>query len=162
MVSWDTRLGSADMKQLQVGHDVLRWVGAISILIAAASGAHAQATKNGEPMVIAAANVEGYWAVKLKLRSGGGDDWPMLFVLHQDDDVIWGHIVITRSGFILTGALKGNEITLWFTTEFEGRDNTFEFKGEVKGDVMEGSADIHDQDARWSATRFKLAPERPQ
>ena len=76
MVSWDTRLGSAEMKQLQVAHDVLRWLGAISILIAAAFGADAQATKNGEPVVIAAANVEGYWAVKVM---GRHDDVPTFF-----------------------------------------------------------------------------------
>jgi hypothetical protein len=149
-------LGSAEMKQLQVGRGALRRIGAISIFIATAFGAHTQAAKNGEPMVIAAANVDGYWAGKLRI---GSDDIPeILLDLRQDDDVIWGQMVVWHSDFVLTGTLKGNEITLWIGV----RGGTLEFKGEVKGDVMEGSAAISDKDGRWSATRFKPPPERPQ
>jgi hypothetical protein len=154
---------------MQVGHDVLRWVAAVSMVIAAAFGAHAQATKNGDPTAIAAANVEGHWAVKLKLGSRLGDDFPIFFDLHQDDvGVIWGHMVVGHhADFILTGTLKGSQITLWVNIEREGGNDTYEFKGEVKGDVMEGSSVVRDEDgrwsnARWTASRFKPPPERPQ
>ena len=60
-------------------------------------------------------------------------------------------MVIFRSAFPLTGTLNGNEIA--FRSESEGYK--VEFKGEVKGDVMEGSVAFHDRNGRWSATRLK-------
>jgi hypothetical protein len=121
MVSWDTRLASADMKQLRVGHDVLRWVGAISIFIACAFGAHAQTAK-----------VEGFWVLRIEPSS------ELLIVLQQMEPIIWGQVVIGHANYPLTGTLKSNEIM--FRTEVEGQSS--EFMGEVKGDMMEGSVSL--------------------
>jgi len=130
------------MKQLH-GHDVLRWVGAISIFIAAAFFAHAQATK-----------VEGFWVLRIE------PTWQCLIVLQQMDPIIWEEEVIGHANYPLTGTLKSNEIV--FRTEVEGQSS--EFKGEVKGDMMEGSVSLPAPlgVVRWSATRFKPPPERPQ
>jgi hypothetical protein len=134
------------MKQLQVGHNVLRCVGAISIVIAAAFGGHAQTTKNREPMAIAGANVERFWVARLQL--GSGSEIPeMVLDLQQDDDVIWGRMVVWHADFPVTGTLKGNEITLWIGIPgdnfgIDDLGDTLELKGEVKGGAMEGSASM--------------------
>jgi hypothetical protein len=156
------------MKQLQVGHNVLRCVGAISIVIAAAFGVHAQTTKSREPMAIAGANVERFWVARLQL--GSGVEIPeMVLALHQDDDVIWGMMIIWHSDFPVTGTLKGNEIMLWIgipgdTFGIDDLGDTLELKGEVKGDAMEGSASlaVRKDKGRWSAKRYEPPPYRPQ
>jgi hypothetical protein len=144
---------------MRAGHEVIRWVGAIGILIAAALGAHAQATKKavdlgsfGEPMVIGAASVESYWAGQLLIA---GDNIPIVLILHQDDELIRGEMGVGHSDFRLTGTLKGNEIMLSISIP----SGTLEFKGEVKGDAMEGAAATRNEKGRWSVTRFTPPPQ---
>ena len=104
---------------------------------------------NGRAVNVAA-NVEGFWGVRIRVETEP-DDTEILIVLQQMSAILSGQVVILRSAFPLTGTLNGNEIT--FRSEIEGYK--VEFKGEVKGDVMEGSVAFHDRKGRWSATRLK-------
>ena len=97
---------------------------------------------------IVPAKVEGTWQMQLVGEPEPGGAHLKLQQTHQflSGAVLAGHAVVPVSG-----RLKGNEIT------FADADNPheIEFKGEVKGNVMEGSSTARGKRMRWRATREK-------
>ena len=97
---------------------------------------------------IVPAKVEGTWQMQLVGEPEPGGAHLKLQQTHQflSGAVLAGHAVVP-----VRGRLKGNEIT------FADADNPHEveFKGEVKGNVMEGSSTARGKQMPWRATREK-------
>ena len=99
-------------------------------------------------MWIVPAKVEGAWRMQLVGEPEPGGAHLELQQTHQflSGAVLAGHAVVP-----VRGRLKGNEIA--FTDA--GNPHEIEFKGEVKGNVMEGSSTIRGKRMPWRATREK-------
>jgi len=99
---------------------------------------------------IVPARVEGDWQLLLAGETLAPD---YLLKLEQTRQTVSGDLVGGPHAIIrVTGSLKGNEITFTDTDE----PHKVEFKGEVKGDRMEGSSTTLGKPSwRWTATRKK-------
>ena len=73
----------------------------------------------------------------------------------QKDARLWGSVSGETGEFELNGTVAGNQVTLSWNQPYGGRLLPYVLTGEVKGETMEGRADLSKRGTWWfTARRF--------
>ncbi len=97
-------------------------------------------------------------------RVGGGyhctveldtDGFEVELAIFQNGNRLRGSVSGQAGGFELTGSVSGNTVTLTWNRPIAGKQVPFTLKGELKGEVIEGTADLSSiGKGRFTAERF--------
>lgn len=123
---------------------------ALALLCAVAALAKAQ----GGP------DVTGEWDMTINSPQG---ESKVLLKLKKEGDKLSGAAKNARGERPLTSVeLKGNDITMMMTIQFQGSDMVITYTGKVENDSMKGDADFGGlAQGDWSAVRHKEGPATP-
>ena len=114
----------------------------LALLCAVSALAYAQAT----------ANVGGEWDMTINSPQGSNK---VLLKLKQEGDKLSGSVKNARGEAPLTSAaIKGDEVTIVMTIQFQGGDMVITYTGKVEKESMKGDADFGGlAQGDWSAVR---------
>lgn len=87
------------------------------------------------------ANVSGEWDFAVETQAGPGTPH---FSLKQDGTTLSGTYKGALGEAPVTGAVKGNEVTISFKASAQGADMTVVYQGTVEGDTMKGTVSLGD------------------
>jgi hypothetical protein len=87
------------------------------------------------------ANVAGTWILEVETSAGSGTP---SFTFKQDGEKLEGDYKGTFGEAKVTGTVKGNTISFWFTVEAQGATGKIVYDGTVEGDTMKGKVDMAD------------------
>jgi hypothetical protein len=91
------------------------------------------------------------------VKTPGGDRNYTLNVIQKFQEIS-GHVRGQgRESAISDGLLKGDQVTFWVRDEIEGQNVTMRFQGRIRGDIIDGSAEVtggpFEGTHPWTATR---------
>jgi hypothetical protein len=87
------------------------------------------------------ANVVGTWILEVETSAGSGTP---TFTFKQDGEKLEGDYKGAFGEAKVTGTVKGNAISFWFTVEAQGAQGKITYEGTVEGDTMKGKVDMAD------------------
>jgi hypothetical protein len=87
------------------------------------------------------ANVAGTWILEVETSAGSGTP---TFTFKQDGEKLEGDYKGAFGEAKVTGTVKGNTISFWFTVEAQGAQGKVTYEGTVDGDTMKGKVDMAD------------------
>lgn len=87
------------------------------------------------------ANVAGTWILEVETSAGSGTP---TFTFKQDGEKLEGDYKGAFGEAKVTGTVKGNAISFWFTVEAQGGQGKITYEGTVEGDTMKGKVDMAD------------------
>jgi hypothetical protein len=93
----------------------------------------------GAAPLAADVNVTGKWTMSVQTQAGTGSP---TFDLKQEGETITGQYSGQLGEAPVTGAVKGDEITLSFTVSGQGQELVVTYTGTVAGDTMEGKVSL--------------------
>jgi hypothetical protein len=85
------------------------------------------------------ANVAGTWVLEVETSAGSGTP---TFTFKQEGEKIEGDYKGALGEAKVTGTVKGNTISFWFTVEAQGASGKVTYDGTVDGDTMKGKVDM--------------------
>lgn len=85
------------------------------------------------------ANVAGTWIMEVETSAGSGTP---TFTFKQDGEKLEGDYKGALGEAKVTGTVKGNAISFWFTVEAQGASGKVIYEGTVEGDTMKGKVDM--------------------
>jgi hypothetical protein len=91
------------------------------------------------PPVFAQANVAGEWAVSFATPMGMME---FTMAVSQSGTKLTGHMMSDVGEFPLKGAVDGDQVTIDWTLNDNGKMVDITFKGKVEGDKMSGTAKL--------------------
>ena len=102
-----------------------------------------------------AANVEGRWKLRMEFVAGSAEH--VLFVDQDGEEIVGRHEGEITAGD-LTGWVDGAEVHFRSSHPYEGSSFSFDFRGKLEGDTMQGVADLGEYgSADWSAKRYEYS-----
>lgn len=116
--------------------------------------ARTQSTQSGSGQADEAppAKVGGGYHCTVELDS---DEFEVEFAIYQNGNRLRGSASGEAGEFELTGSVSGNTVTLSWNRPYGGTQIPFTLKGEIKGDVIEGTADLASKGkGTFTAQRF--------
>lgn len=126
---------------------ILLTVTAAAFVILTAAGLNAQAK-----------SVDGEWDASMNTPGG---EVPMKLVLKADGEKLTGTVKRSRGDAAISGTIKGNDISFYYTVDYNGNSLTISFTGKVTGDTMSGTVSFGgNAEDQWSAKRSP-APKKP-
>ena len=84
-------------------------------------------------------NVTGKWILDVQTDAGSGTP---TITLKQDGEKLTGHYSGQLGETELTGTVKGNDISFWFSGDAQGQQFKVTYTGTVDKDTMKGSLDL--------------------
>jgi hypothetical protein len=89
----------------------------------------------------------------------GSEGFEVELAVYQNGNRLRGSASGEAGEFELTGSVSGNTVTLSWSRPFGGKKIPFMLKGEIKGDVIEGTADLSSiGKGTFTAERFMEPP----
>ena len=87
------------------------------------------------------ANVAGTWVLQVETSAGGGSP---TFTFKQDGEKLEGDYKGAFGEAKVTGTVKGNAVSFWFTVEAQGASGKITYDGTVEQDTMKGKVSLAD------------------
>lgn len=87
------------------------------------------------------ANVAGTWVMQVETSAGSGSP---TFTFKQDGEKLEGDYKGAFGEAKVTGTVKGNAISFWFTVEAQGASGKITYDGTVEQDTMKGKVSLAD------------------
>ena len=96
-------------------------------------------------------SIAGEWDASYN-TPGGPRSFKLVFSV--DGEKITGTAKRSNGDVPLTGTVKGDDISFYYTISYNGNDVTLSFTGKIKGDSMGGTIAFNENATdEWSATR---------